>query len=206
MGKSDAIIFEEYRKILRGIAANSVAFLGFPQENALTMSMNIPVKHFYDLSIDNWNINSPWSLKQSYDLIVCTRCAYFSKEPSDFIERIKNHLNKGGHALIDWGLGDHWRFTNYKVGWLRNGEHEFAYTPNNFLHSCLWKESFLQEGEVQNFWINIKGKFEYDNDASLDFIVRQEVPKVVEYDYKKISFKTLWPDSPQLYIITLVEK
>lgn len=206
MGKSDSFIFPEYAKILPRLEYGSIAFLGFSSENDFTRKILGKDRHFYDLSIGNWNINSAWSLKQSYDLIVCTRCAYFSKEPNDFIERIKNHLNKGGHALVDWGLGDHWRFTNYKVGWLRDGEHEFAYAPNNFLHSCLWKESFLQESEVQNFWINIKGKFEYDNDASLDFIVRQEVPKVVEYDYKKISFKTLWPDSPQLYIITLVEK
>jgi len=208
MGKSDPIIFEEYKSILRGLSAGSVAFLGFSQENALTMSIGLPTKHFYDLSLGNWDINKEWSLSQKYDLIICTRCAYFAKNPKDFIHRIKDHLNVGGHALIDWGLGDHWRFDQYKIGWIRNGEHEHAYSKNNFLHSCFWNDELLNNEEVQKFWNAIKSntKFGYKESDSLKTIIHEEVPQLIDYDCKKLATKFLWPESPQLYIITLITK
>ena len=80
MGKSDAIIFPEYVQALSQIdrKINSVAFLGFSAENSLTRRILCENRSFYDLSLGNWNINSDWSLDKKYDLIVCTRCAYFS--------------------------------------------------------------------------------------------------------------------------------
>lgn len=206
MGKSDSIIFEEYKKILGNVRASSAAFLGFPKENLLTLSIDVPIKHFYDLSIENWNINDDWLLKQKYDLIVCTRCAYFSKNPQLFIEKCKQHLTPNGHALIDWGLGDHWRFKDYKIGWVRGGEHEFAYNQNNFLYSCFWNEELTNHSEVQVFWNAVKNNstFGYKDTDTLNDVVRREVPELVEYDCKKIATKFLWPESPQLYIMTLI--
>ena len=141
MGKSDAIIFPEYVQALSQIdrKINSVAFLGFSAENSFTRRILCENRSFYDLSLGNWNINSDWSLDKKYDLIVCTRCAYFSNNPDQFIEKCKAYLNEAGFALIDWGLGDHWRFENFKVGWVKDGEQEYAYNENNFLHSCYWR-------------------------------------------------------------------
>ena len=127
MGKSDPFVFSEYEKALEGLTANSIAFLGFSKENNFTRKLQAPTRHFYDLSLSNWGINDDWNLSQKYDLIICTRCAYFAKDPQNFISKCINHLTSGGHALVDWGLGDHWRFQDFKVGWVKDGEHEYAY-------------------------------------------------------------------------------
>lgn len=205
MGKSDQFIFLEYLEILKDIHANSIAFLGFSKENALTRSFNSYKKDFYDISLGNWQINSDWSLLQKYDLIVCTRCAYFSKNPQLFIEKCKKHLTTGGHALIDWGLGDHWRFKNYKVGWVRDGEQEYAYQTNNFLYSCYWNDDLMKDDEVQAFWNAIKNnpQFRY-GEETLKSVIEKEIPQLVNYKCKKITTKFLWPESPQLYIMTLI--
>lgn len=210
MGKSDSIIFSEYSKFLDGEInhCDSVAFLGFNQENQFTKTINATTRHFYDLQLNNWNINDDWSLEQQYDLIVCTRCAYFSKDPSAFIEKCKSHLSQRGHALIDWGLGDHWRFENYKIGWLRNDEHEFAYKPNNFLYSCYWNKSLLNDENVKSFWecVKTKSQYHYSIDDDLDSVVKKETPNLIDYQTKKVKTIFLWPESPQLYIITLIQK
>ena len=206
MGKSDSFIIPEYIKLLNGLSYESIAFLGFSCENQLTKVLNGKVRHFYDLSLSNWEINSDWSLQQKYDLIVCTRCAYFSKDPYTFVDKCKNHLTERGHALIDWGLGDHWRFENYKVGWVRNGEHEFAYNPNNFLYSCLWKNEFSDHPETLKFWNCVKQNknFNYQHTDTLEKIIKKEVPYITDYFCKNFIIKFLWPESPQLYIITLL--
>jgi len=208
MGRSDPVIFKEYASFLDGEinSCGSVAFLGFDQENSFTLTVEAPTRHFYDLQLDNWNINDDWSLKQTYDLIICTRCAYFSNDPLRFIEKCKQHLNEGGSAMIDWGLGDHWRFDNYKVGWLRDEEQEYAYTPKNFLYSCYWNDDLKNDLNVELFWYYVKSnqKFSYTTNEDISDVVRREVPAIVDYKTQKIKTVFLWPDAPQLYILTLI--
>ena len=189
MGKSDTLIFPEYASMVSNLAYDSIAFLGFSSENQLTKSLKGSVRHFYDRDLNNWEINSEWQLLQKYDLIVCTRCAYFSKNPNDFIDRCRLHLTNQGSALIDWGLGDHWRFRNYKVGWVRHGEHEFAYHPQNYLYSCYWNESLTRDNQVQKFWNSVKKKTEYGykEQDTIEEVVLSEVPSIVEYDTKRLS-------------------
>lgn len=210
MGKSDPIIFSEYLKVLNedNHDINSVAFLGFDKENLFTKSIKSSTRHFYDLNLKNWNINDDWSLKQQYDLIVCTRCPYFSKDPYTFVKKCLENTNNKGHILLDWGLGDHWRFKNYKVGWIRNGEHEFAYYPDNFLYSCYWNDDLSKDKNVSLFWDEIKTNptYGYNIKDNLNDIIKKEVPCIVDYKTKKIKTVYLWPESPQLYIITLIEK
>lgn len=208
MGKSDPLIFAEYSKILEGELnfCNSIAFLGFNQENYWTSSIPGEIRHFYDIQLNNWNINDDWSLQQNYDLIICTRCAYFSKNPRTFIEKCKLHLTENGKALIDWGLGDHWRFKNYKVGWERGGEREFAYKPDNFLYSCYWDDQLAQDITVKEFWKHVSNNknFGYAIEDEISEVVKKEVPQLVKYETKKIKTIFLWPEQPQLYIITLI--
>jgi len=210
MGRSDPIIFSEYSRFLDGEIndCSSVAFLGFNQENLFTKTIKSPVRHFYDLQLGNWNINEDWRLEQKYDLIVCTRCAYFSKDPVSFIERCKSYLTASGVAMIDWGLGDHWRFEDYKVGWKKNDQHEYAYRPDNFLYSCYWNDDLKNDPTVELFWYHVKSnqKFSYTADEDISNVVRREVPAIVDYKTQKIKTIFLWPESPQLYIITLVGK
>lgn len=117
-----------------------------------------------------------------------------------------NHLNHGGHSLIDWGLGDHWRFKNYKVGWVRDGEHEYAYSPDNFLYSCFWNDEVAYANETKLFWDAIKSKKEFAyNNENLEDVVKKEIPHLIDYPTKITKIKFLWPESPQLYIITLIK-
>jgi hypothetical protein len=207
MGKSDPYIFPEYKKMLQGLSYSSVAFLGFSSENDLTNAIKSPVRHFYDRELKNWEINSDWTLQQKYDLIVCTRCAYFSKNPKNFIEKCKTHLSDNGSALVDWGLGDHWRFEKYKVGWVRNEEHEYAYDSQNFLYSCFWNDSLKHNPLVNEYWQAVvkNNKYGYSKSDQIDDIIISEIPEIIDYNYKKISFKNLWlEENPQLYIITLI--
>ena len=210
MGKSDLIIFEEYRSILDEIKDpfDSVAFLGFSQENSFTNSISAKSKRFYDIALKNWEINSDWNLDQKYDLIISTRCPYFSKNPQNFIKKCLSHTNDNGYVLLDWGLGDHWRFSQYKVGWKKNGEQEYAYHPQNYLYSCFWNDSLLKDEEVQKFWNAIKSNhnFGYNKNQNLLEIIKEEVPVLINYPVYRIKTKFLWPESPQLYIITLIKK
>ena len=207
MGRSDPLIFKEYLQVLSNVQSNitSVAFLGFSGESHFTRCINVPNRDFYDLSLGNWQINSDWNLDRKYDLIISTRCPYFSKNPEVFVEKCKESLNPGGYALIDWGLGDHWRFDNFKVGWNRNLEVEYAYEPENYLHSCFWNEKIASHPEAEAFWRAVlKNSFGYSDSETLDQVVKREVSAIVSYKTEVTRIKFLWPESPQLYIITLI--
>lgn len=209
MGKSDFYIFSDYLETLSEIKTpvRSVCFLGFNGENELTRRIKAHKRDFYDLSLGNWEINSDWKLYQKYDLIISTRCPYFSKDPYQFISKCKENLNPRGHALIDWGLGDHWRFDTFKVGWTRGGETEWAYKDENYLHSCFWNEDVAKDIESKKFWNAVlKNKFGYSPSQTLTQVVEEEVPSIISYPTKKTKLRFLWPDAPQLYIITLIQE
>ena len=204
MGKSDSFVFPFYLEMLKDLRPESIAFLGFDKENHFTSKIESPIRKFYDISLGNWNINSDWNLEQKYDLIVCTRCAYFCKHPEQFIVKCKQHLTEKGNAFVDWGLGDHWRYQNFKVGWLRNGEHEKAYYENNFLYSSYWTDELEKDEEVKKFWKAVKSNnYNYSDSDTLSQVIKKEVPSIVEYQTKLTKTLFLWPESPQLYIATL---
>lgn len=212
MGKSDSVIFPVYVDVLRSCVdvskVRSVAFLGFVNENELTSKITGDTRHFYDLALNNWNINADWHLAQKYDLIVCTRVAYFAKNPAAFVKKCSEHLTDNGFALVDWGLGDHWRFSAYKVGWVRNGEHEHAYVANNTLNSCFWSDELEKDEAVLTFWrwVVTNPKFGYRENDNVSSVVCAEVPSVVNYKTVALKCVALWQDSPQLYIMTVFSK
>lgn len=192
-----------------------VAALGAEGHNEMTRAVcdasgRVEVFDFYDLQLGNWDINADWRLKRDdYDLIILTRCAYFAADPSDLIRRCRRHTLHTGHVLIDWGLGDHWRFPEYRVGWERNGVHEYHdYGEHrSYLHSCFWEPKFEQEHAVEMFRDMIC-QHGYSDDRSLTDIVNEEIPRLVNSDDHMpclIDFLSLWPDSPQLYILTAFE-
>jgi len=208
VGKSDPYVFGFYKSLLPDCFYKSVALLGSQKDNSFTASIKCQEKDFYDLGLDNWNINDEnWKINKKYDLVVSTRCPYFSKDPKLFIEKCLSILKPGGTALLDWGLGDHWRFDNYKVGWVKDNEHESAYKNDNFLWSAIWHDSFTQHPEYQDFQSNIK-KFGYEN---VETAMREEVPEILDLkDLANINLRanilSLWPESPQLYICILVNE
>lgn len=199
MGKTNPIIFPVYKSLI--IPKGDVALLGFVDNNLFRGDL-------YDLSLGNWQINSEWKLDKKYDTIICTRCAYFSKNPEDFIIRCYDSLNPDGFLFVDWGIGDHWRFDNYKIGWIKDGEHEFAYNKNNYLWSFIWDDSFLEYEQFKLFekWVL---KFGYDDVKTSIF---NEIPSVLRLDFVKKYFKvnvsmlSVWESAPQLYIMLLAQR
>ena len=182
----------------------NVCFLGFQGSNQLVNSISHEFSYFYDLITNGWNINSEeWKIsKESFDTVICTRLAYFAKDPEAFFKKCYDILKPGGVLLVDWGIGDHWRFENYKIGWLKDGEQEHAYFEDNFLWSCIWDESFVDHPAYKRFseWVR---KYGYEDVRSA---IMEEVPSVFNISNAcemfeiKVDMLALWEDSPQLYI------
>ena len=216
MGRSDPIIFSKYCQVidsvisLEKIKSMKACFLGFSQPNNFTSALSPSTSVFYDLSLNNWNINSDsWNIeKESFDIVIATRVAYFSKNPKDFFLKCHEILKPGGFLFVDWGLGDHWRFKEYKVGWVKGEEHEYAYSEDNFLWSTVWDDSFSNHPELRKFskWIE---KFGY---SDLKSSIKKEVPSVLSLSDILSEFSlscdivSLWEESPQLYIVLCGKK
>ena len=133
MGRSDQFLKPFWGKHIK--PEGLTALLGFSDNSKFNGDT-------YDLELGNWDINSDWSLPKKYDTIICTRCAYFAKDLDSFFRKCHESLNEGGLLFVDFGIGDHWRFSDYKVGWIKDGEHEYAYKKDNFLWSCIWDDKF----------------------------------------------------------------
>lgn len=176
MGVTNAIIVPFYKGIIRDFDS-PVALLGFVDNSIFEGDI-------YDIQKGNWDINSKWELDKKYNTIICTRCAYFAKDPEDFIIRCYDSLNVDGKLYVDWGVGDHWRFKNFKVGWVKGGEQEFAYGKENYLWSMVWDESFLLNNQYKMFEKEIE-KIGYDN---LKNAIFEEVPTVLDYGFIKKYF------------------
>ena len=209
MGKSDNYLLNFYLSFLENKTYDSIGFFGQKSENFISKNIISKERSFYDIALNNWNINdTTFSINKKFDLIVCTRCAYFSKNPKQLLNKFRTMLKPEGQILIDWGLGDHWRFENFKIGWIKDNEQEYAYADDNFLWSCLWHDSFNDDPQVKIFKQNIK-KFNYKDE--LCDIIKSEVTSVLDpYKIKckklTVTHLSLWPDAPQLYTCLLIEK
>lgn len=207
MGKSDPHVFNWYLQQLPKNVGN-VAFLGFSGPNDFTRSISAQNAFYYDLTLGNWEINSPnWNIpKGAFDLVVCTRCAYFASNPNEFIKQAFSILKRGGMLFVDWGLGNHWNFPMFKVGHVRGGEHETIQYGNfsSRLYSTFWDDRLENDSNVVQFR-NLISRFGYDYSLTLGDIIRQEVPAILKptnIGPAQIRTLLLWPESPQLYIST----
>tara|TARA_Y100000034_G_scaffold102261_1_gene127036 strand:- start:455 stop:1114 length:660 start_codon:yes stop_codon:yes gene_type:complete len=212
MGRSDPHVFNSYLSILPYKEYRRVAFLGFPGENVFTKSIPGDDRDFYDLQLGNWDINDDvWDVKDDYDLVICTRCAYFAKDPGGFLKKCLGMISPGGFVLVDWGVGDHWRFEKYKIGWVKDNEHEFAYEDENYLWSAIWHDEFMSRPAFINFQEWVK-KFGYSDVKKAIF---EEVPSVLDLGTQNdiltdiaisCQLLSLWEESPQLYMMLLMGK
>jgi SAM-dependent methyltransferase len=175
MGVTNTVLFPFYKKYIK--AVSPCALLGFTDNTLFEGDM-------YDLRLNNWNINSQWKLNRSYQTIICTRCAYFARDPEDFIIRCHRYLNPGGRLYVDWGVGEHWRYENFKIGWVKDGEHEKKYGDDNYLWSMVWDESFLENESCQEF-AKAAQKYGYDD---LKAAIYKEVPSVMNLDFARQYF------------------
>lgn len=195
MGRSNSILMPLYEKFIP--RSDPTAMLGYDKN-----VFNLKNADLYDKNLGNWEINSRWELKRRYQSIISTRCPYFSKDPHDFIRQCYDNLNPRGEIFLDWAYGDHWRFPVYKIGWVKNEEHEFCYGDTNFLWSGVWDESFKNHPHFQLFSKRVE-KFGY---MDVEKAIKQETPKLLEMEYISNYFDiqydlyTLWEDLPQLYI------
>jgi hypothetical protein len=204
MGRSDPYIVPFYKQRIR--PEGKVALLGFTNNNIFEGDL-------YDQQLGNWDINSEWELPQKYDTIICTRCAYFAKDVDDFIKRCYISLKDNGRLYVDFGLGDQWRYSEvvapfvnhfeYKVGWVKDGEHEYAYAKDNYLWATVWDDSFSDHEQFKIFKERVK-KFGYDN---IKKAIHDEVPSVLSLNKMSKYFNdlaydiiALWEDRPQMYI------
>jgi hypothetical protein len=200
MGDNDRRIIPFYKQNIHPVP--QVALLGSPDNSKFEGTT-------YDLQLGNWNINSDdWDIPQKFNTVICTRCAYFAKSPMDFFRKAYGILNKGGKLYVDWGLGDHWRFPNYKVGWVKDGEQEFAYAESNYLWSCVWDEKFEQENCIIQFKESVS-RFGYSN---ITQAVYKECPSVCHFDCVKnanlFSFsepKMIYCEKPNPSVLILFE-
>jgi len=197
MGASNFIVFPFYKREISPVRA-PVALLGFTDNNLFQGDL-------YDRKFNNWEINSEWKLNGQYSTIICTRCAYFAKNPEDFIVRCYHSLSKGGRLYADWGLGDHWRFPMFKVGWVKNGEHEYCYGEDNFLWSFVWDDSFLENEQYCLFEKCVEEKG-YNNVKKAAF---EEVPVVMSLDFVRkyfdLEYNVLTVVKPFLHMYVLVK-
>jgi len=198
MGISNSIVVPFYKAIIK--PKGDVALLGFTDNQIFEGDC-------YDLAFGNWDINSEWSLPKKYDTIISTRCPYFAKDPELFVKKVYDNLNDGGVAYLDWGLGDHWRFSNYKIGWVKNEEHEYAYKDDNYLWSVAWDDSYSELPEAKNF-IRDCVRFGYND---LNEAIKAEVPKILNVKelgyWGTVSVSLLHNHTrPQLYILLELKK
>ena len=207
MGKSNKLVFPWYIKNLPE-NAKRIAILGSTEDSFVYQKYpNAEIK-LYDIQLCNWDINADvWNIEEcSFDLVVITRCAYFSKDPESLIEKSLKLLREMGILFVDWGMGDHWRFKNYKVGWVKDGEHEFAYHEDNFLWSTVWSHDLLTHTQVQIFAERIK-KYGY---SCIESAINTEFPRVFNINNKdtliKVDALALWEENPQLYILTIFQR
>jgi len=212
MGKSDPLVFKYYLDVLgKDYGSDTIAFVGQPGENSLSIQILGKNRLFYDLSLGNWNINKfPYEIDKNLDAIFCTRCAYFSNQPLEMLRFFYKALKPGGKVLIDWGMGDHWRFKDFKIGWLKNGEHEWAYESENYLWSGYISDKMVASEAFINFEKSCQ-KFGYisTKDAifkEINFVITPEDITGIGFRILQDKSLFLWPESPQLYTCLLLEK
>jgi hypothetical protein len=127
----------------------------------------------------------------------------FAKDPLSFIQRCHENLLDGGNLFVDWSMGQINPF-KFKVGWRKDGEHEFMF-ENNLLWSSIWDDSFLENKQCKIFCSQIK-KMGYNN---LKQAVYEEVPKVLEYHnikkYFDCTYEILTTTKPSLHMYVLIK-
>jgi hypothetical protein len=187
MGGSNHIVFPFYTEHIR--CKDPVALLGFADNSVFQGDL-------YDRKLENWDINAAWKLNRKYKTIICTRCAYFAKDPKDFMTRCFDNMEDNGNLYVDWGIGDHWRFESFKVGWVKNGEHEHAFGKENYLWSMVWDDSFMENEQCRIFQKAIE-KYGY---LDLKKAVYDEVPSVLEMEWIRKHF-----GSVEYNILTITE-
>jgi len=181
VGVSDNIIYYNlFHPVIEPKGAT--ALLGFSDNTKFEGDL-------YDLQLGNWNINSDWTLNKKYETIICLRVAYFAEKPKEFLKRCYNSLEDGGYLYVDWAMGDHWRDPpfDFKIGWFKNGEHEYAYEEGNYLWSgffdrALYTTLYNTSKAFAYFRSCLPKKYKIDTIEELEKILVEEVPSLISFE------------------------
>ena len=213
-GRSKDYLMPIYTKLITNLVSNSsvhkVACLGAPGPyfvSDLAKKICGINCDFYDLGLGNWNINSAWHLPNKYDFIFCTRCAFFSRNPLDFIKKCHQNLNHKGLLLVDWNFGH--KFDGYRIGCVKDGLHEHdEHAPDNFIWSGVWNDNFKDHPQFKLFEKRTK-KYGY---TDVPKAIKKETPSLLNTDdisrYFEVETEllSLWEDDPLLYIFISAKK
>lgn len=115
MGKTDIYLMPVYEDIFKKYKKDKIHFYGSTSKDKL--SKNVRNARFFDLQLNNWNINSEWESNIA-PMAVCLRTSGFSKDPNRLIENFARVLDKNGILMIDWTMGsDHYARDSNKWSW-----------------------------------------------------------------------------------------
>ena len=117
MGKSDNQIFKEQklffntivsREFMKPHKVSKIAFLGNPYKNPTCQhyeeTLPDATSHFYDIKLNNWDINKEWDI-EGYDLVVCHRTtSYFDGSTLFFKEQLEKCLSKNKYVIFDFTM------------------------------------------------------------------------------------------------------
>jgi SAM-dependent methyltransferase len=224
VGKSNQFVFPWYASHIEHAHYGRVCVLGGVQHDGFTSMIDGGSFDFFDLSLGNWKINAhDWNIEQcAYDLVVCTRCACFADDPLRFTASCLELLVPNGKLFVDWGIGDHWRHQPYAIGWYDpcSGEQRsVAYDVAGQHHtsplwSVFWDPELDQDQTALLFLEDVQRTCPRYVDRRLSDIIFEEVPSYMTFDdVTKLDCKcvdvrllSLWPENPQLYILTLFTK
>ena len=212
MGRSNQYVFPWYARHLPQRRYENACVLGARGSDQFIAGIDAGHIEYHDITLDGWSIDDDWNPTTTYDLIVCTRCAYFVKDPAAFVRRCRMNTHRSGRVFIDWGLGDHWRKVPYLVGWRDPARsiHESVEFESptgkhvSYLWSCFWDRQLELRPEAIAFRHDIR-MCGYDDDVTLTQIIEQEVPVVLDAAIQiplDVQLLALWPKAPQLYILT----
>ena len=202
MGKTDKYLFPIYEKLFP--TQQPIALLCFTKIPDFLNNKDVDL---YDIQLNNFNLNDNWKLKRKYNSIICSRALFFCKDLKLFFKKCLHFLNAGGNIYVDFCFG--WKPPKskiYKVGWLKNGEHDYCYSKDNKVWSSIWDDSFLENEEVKKYQKKIV-KFGYNTLNDFKLGVYNETPTLLElnelkkmFNHVKINLFTIWDDIPQLYL------
>lgn len=205
MGVNDPTVFGFYRKEIT--VKQPCALLGATNNRLFAGDL-------YDITLGNFDINSDWYLKKKYNTIICTRCAWFAKDPADFIKRCHQSLYRNGRLYVDWGLGEHFcRDKDFKIGWRKNDQQDVIHyeirTPDarqeydSHLWSVVWSDIIMKHEQCKIFIEAIK-KYGYNDLKEAvyeEFPVVLKLESIMSYFTFYVEILTITEPHLQMYIL-----
>ena len=118
MGGSDKAVFMQQKKFMISLTSEflnhinkndvkKIAILGSPGENIVIKAiqdMYLDAKiSYYDIQLDNWDINKVWNITD-YDIVICFRVTPYVDCIDHFSIELKKCIKNNKHCVFDFSL------------------------------------------------------------------------------------------------------